>query len=309
MKRSTKEFFDMFAGGNDTGVMMDGYLYLRWIGRYLYHLRKSTGLKAVPPVDDGGEAVDELIQASVAKLLPELTRRETSPYHGKMLTLGDAKKLVSIDREIALPALSETVIPYAKARDLILKNPDHLAVIDCPCRTSRDGHCEPVDVCMLVGEPFVGFALEHGVANARAIDRDEALAILERTDDLGWTHSAWFKESLGDRFWVICNCCACCCMSMKAHSLGIPMIAPSGYRCAAGDGCTGCGACVDACPFGAITLDGKAAVDAARCMGCGVCVRRCETGALSLVRDESTGEPLDIDALADRHAGAEKISG
>jgi len=297
MKTGTKAFFDMFAGGSRSGVMWEGYVYLRWIGRCLYHLRKSTGGPAVRPRDDGGEPIDELIQDAVARLLPELTSRETSPYHGKMLTLADAKKLVSIDREISFAPLPESVIPYAKARDLILKNPDHIAVIDCPCRTSREGHCEPVDVCMLVGEPFAGFVLEHGVANARAIDRDEALAILEKTDDLGWTHSAWFKEWLGGRFWVICNCCACCCMSMKAHSLGIPMIAPSGYRCAVGGDCTGCGACVDACPFGAITLDGRAAVDASRCMGCGVCVRRCGASALSLVRDERGNDPLDIEAL------------
>jgi ferredoxin len=32
-------------------------------------------------------------------------------------------------------------------------------------------------------------------------------------------------------------------------------------------------------------------------MGCGVCVDRCSQGALSLVRDESKGIPLEMDAL------------
>jgi ferredoxin len=298
MKRSTKDFFSMFGKNEAAGIMMDGYLYLRWISRYLYHMRKITGEDAVMPDGDGGEAVDEMIQVSVKKLLPLLMDRGTSPYHGKMVILDNARKLVSVGRDISVPALSETVIPYAKARDLVLKDPDHVAVIECPCRTSRQGHCAPVDVCMIVGEPFAGFVLEHGVANARRIDRDEALGILEKSDERGWTHSAWFKETLGNRFWVICNCCECCCMSRKAHSMGIPMFAPSGYLCAVSGDCNGCGACADACPFGAIEVEGSAVVDVKKCMGCGICQSRCPIGALSLAKDPGGAEPLDMDRIA-----------
>ncbi|TAL31530.1 MAG: 4Fe-4S dicluster domain-containing protein [Spirochaetes bacterium] len=300
MKQSTKDFFSMFEKSEDAGTMMDGYVYLRWISRYLYHLRKSTGEGAVMPDGDGGEAVDEMIQVSVKKLFPLLMDRETSPYHGKVVTLADAKKLVSVGRDISLPSLAETVIPYAKARDLVLKNPDHIVVIDCPCRTSRSGHCTPVDVCMIVGEPFAGFVLEHRVANARGIDRNEALDILARADERGWTHSAWFKETLGNRFWVICNCCGCCCMSMKAYAMGIPMFAPSGYLCAVSEDCNGCGACADACPFGAIGIQEAAEIDEKKCMGCGICGSRCPVGALSLIKDACGAEPLDMDTLAPR---------
>jgi NAD-dependent dihydropyrimidine dehydrogenase PreA subunit len=45
--------------------------------------------------------------------------------------------------------------------------------------------------------------------------------------------------------------------------------------------CTGCGACVDVCPVGAIALvDGKASVNEESCMGCEACVDVCPEGAI-----------------------------
>ncbi|MGC8963619.1 MAG: 4Fe-4S binding protein [Candidatus Bipolaricaulaceae bacterium] len=44
----------------------------------------------------------------------------------------------------------------------------------------------------------------------------------------------------------------------------------------------GCGKCVEACPFGAITVkDGEAVENASLCRGCRVCARTCPTGAIS----------------------------
>ena len=49
------------------------------------------------------------------------------------------------------------------------------------------------------------------------------------------------------------------------------------------DTCTGCGACVDACPSEAIEMqDGKAVIDADKCVDCGVCVDECPVEAISM---------------------------
>jgi NAD-dependent dihydropyrimidine dehydrogenase PreA subunit len=48
--------------------------------------------------------------------------------------------------------------------------------------------------------------------------------------------------------------------------------------------CTGCGACADVCPVGAIALmDGKAHVDEELCTGCNTCVGTCPEGAIQPV--------------------------
>jgi Pyruvate/2-oxoacid:ferredoxin oxidoreductase delta subunit len=216
-------------------------------------------------------------------------------YHGKVVPLEAARQLVMVQEEIRLPDL-EKIIPYNRARALILKNPDHIVVLECPCRASRQHPCLPLDVCLIVGEPFASFVVEHHPQRARWISREQALDILQAEDERGHVHHAFFKDAMLGRFYAICNCCACCCGAMQAQRNGTPMLASSGYLSQVDeDLCLACGTCVEYCQFGALDLDGAVvSVDPDRCMGCGVCVSHCDQDALELVRQPSKGEPLEI---------------
>ena len=48
------------------------------------------------------------------------------------------------------------------------------------------------------------------------------------------------------------------------------------------EACVACGACVEACPRGAIGLDEVATIDDRYCTGCGICVESCAYDALEL---------------------------
>jgi ferredoxin len=268
-----------------------GYVYARW--PYLY-IGVGTGehplAHLIRPVV---RAISWLFSASPNR--DGATFADT--YHGKVVPLDAARQLVTINEEIELTDL-EQIIPYARARDIVLKNPDHIVVLECPCRASRPDPCRPLDVCLIIGEPFAGFVSEHHPGRSRWITPQEAAAILEAECERGHVSHAFFKDAMLGRFYAICNCCSCCCGAMQAWQNGTPMLASSGYvvRVDAGR-CAGCGLCVEGCQFGAISLNGRAVVDADLCMGCGVCVSRCEQEALALVRDPAKGEPLEIQRL------------
>ncbi len=221
-------------------------------------------------------------------------------YHGKAVPLETAKQLVSIHDELHVHDL-EKVIPYQRARSIIMKNPDRIVVLECPCRAAREHPCLPMDVCLVVGDPFASFTHEHHPDHSRRITRDEAIAILQAEDERGHVHHAFFKDAMLDRFYAICNCCECCCGAMQAQRNGVPMLCSSGYVSQVDEAlCIGCSDCSPFCQFGALEIvEGVNRVDYDKCMGCGVCTSKCEQGALSLVRDEAKGVPLEVCSLAD----------
>jgi ferredoxin len=273
---------------------LHGYVYARW--PYLY-----IG------IGKGEHSINRLLQPLVRFyrwLFPPKKRSNpdqktfAETYHGKVLTTNAARQLVMVEEEIQLKDL-EHVIPYDIARDIILKNPSHIVALECPCRASRSDPCLPMDVCLIVGEPFASFVMEHHHSRARWITDDDAADILEGEHARGHVHHAFFKDAMFGRFYAICNCCSCCCGAMQSVRNGTPMLAASGYvRQIEEELCMGCGDCVEACPFGAIRMgEGVVEGDQRDCMGCGVCVSVCQEGALSLVRDIEVCEPLEIQRL------------
>jgi ferredoxin len=152
---------------------------------------------------------------------------------------------------------------------------------------------------MVIGEPFASFTLQHYPSMARWITQEEACAILEKEDERGRVHHAFFSEMMLGRFFAICNCCACCCTAMSAYSRGTPMLASSGYISQIDEFlCNVCGECEEFCQFRALgSSNGSTSVNEVLCMGCGVCVGKCPEGAISLRREPSKGIPLEIHKL------------
>ena len=74
-----------------------------------------------------------------------------------------------------------------------------------------------------------------------------------------------------------------------------------GLRCIAGITADGCGACVAACPQGALSRgpDGTMKVDRSRCRGCGACAAACPGGAMELLGRRYTATELAAELLKD----------
>ena len=277
--------------GIATGEHPSARRILPWLTRMVERRRPIVGQPRPRGSGAQGRAIDRT---------PKNAGRPTfaDTYHGKVVPLDGATRLVSVQQELCLSE-PEQVIPYSRARDIVLKNPDHIVVLDCPCRASRLNPCTPLEVCLIVGEPFASFAAEHHPTRARWITPAEAIEILRAEDERGHVHHAFFKDAMLNRFYAICNCCRCCCGAMQAQRNGTPMLASSGYVNQVDElRCIGCGECNRYCQFGALSLrETRNTVDTARCMRCGVCVSRCEQGALSLVLDATKGIPLEIREL------------
>jgi Pyruvate/2-oxoacid:ferredoxin oxidoreductase delta subunit len=258
------------------GDAIHAYVYARWIKQYLNIL--------------------------INYVTPRLkTRGKTwwsERYHGKVISLDQAKTIVTIDKKIPLQDL-EQIIPYPKARQLVLNGPPEVTAFNCGCRQARDESCGPIQVCMAIGQPFADFMRQHHPQTSRSLTQAEALDLLQQEHERGHMHTAWFKDACLDRFYAICNCCKCCCGSIEAMvKHNTPMIASSGYVAVVDEGqCTGCSICQEACLFDAVGVQETAAVNWEACMGCGVCLEQCPAEARSLVRDKRKGIPLDVRLL------------
>lgn len=300
MKASTLAFFK--EGRKTPGYSLfdalHGYVYARW--PYLY-IGLGTGRHP---------AAGKLkpLAGLLSRLFPPRagSRGMAETYHGKVVTLPAATRLVQVHEPVRLENL-ETIIPYAKAKDIILQHPEHIVALDCPCRAAKENPCLPLDVCLIVGEPFASFVTDHHPGHTRWISQQEAVHILQAEHERGHVHHAFFKDAMLGRFYAICNCCPCCCGAMQSQRSGTPMLASSGYTAHVDEElCLACGECQESCPFDAMRFTGEAemahrlygmVVDEARCMGCGVCVDLCANRAIRLWRNPEKGEPLEIQEL------------
>ncbi len=191
---------------------------------------------------------------------------------------------------------SEWVLPYDDVRAILL-NAKTFHVRDCICRVQQHHlgrQCSfPVAVCL-------SFSVLERPAAPGDLSRDEALALLDRVEEVGLVHTV---SNVGAGLGYVCNCCGCCCGILRGiTALGIEhSVAHANYYAVIDpDRCVGCGACITRCQVAAISdEEGRSKVDRARCIGCGLCVTGCPSGAATLLpkpAGEVVHPPIDFAA-------------
>jgi len=296
----TKALYDSYPMESKSDFF-SAYVYLKYIDHFLHHALSIAGQtpKELSELPEAG--IEELIESGVQRVAETAPSLDTNFYHGKVVKVGDAVKLATQKEPLNI-CPPEAVIPYKIARDIVLHNPESIALGTCACRAASPNPClpPPQEVCLFIGDPYASFIAEKN-SMFRKCTQEEAVEVIEAAHKRGDVHCAYFKKDLGNKFFAICNCCDCCCLGIKMwNTLGgmIPIITSSGYVARVSDDCNGCGSCEGCCRFAALSLgEEMAEIDDAKCMGCGVCEDRCPVGAISMVRDPSRGDPLDLDEL------------
>ena len=94
------------------------------------------------------------------------------------------------------------------------------------------------------------------------ISRDEALAILDKAEEVGLVHSVCNVQTgalLPDGMGYVCNCCGCCCVMLRGITkwgIAYSVAHAAFYARINQEDCADCGDCVETCPVEAIIPPG-----------------------------------------------------
>jgi Na+-translocating ferredoxin:NAD+ oxidoreductase subunit B len=185
-----------------------------------------------------------------------------------------------------------TVQPFMNAAGLV-RSMASWGVSECICRKQRtligEGCNHPLEVCMVMSEKENAFP---GNEIIRKLSLDEALDVLKIAADAGLVHSV---SNHKDGHWYICNCCTCSCAILRGmKELGLAdVVAKSPYLAQIDEPeCILCGACMERCPFEAISQQECMRVMESKCQGCGQCVLACSTGAVHMIARRENNIPV-----------------
>lgn len=206
-------------------------------------------------------------------------------------------KIVPIEEEIPSDQMS---MPYEQV-SAIIEAGQSFAVADCICKKEHellDAPCtKPVEVCLSIA-PVPGFFENHPM-ELRPIDKEEAYAILKKSEKAGLVH---MTNNFAKGHYYICNCCSCCCgvlRSITEHGIR-NAVSTNFFALIDAESCIDCGICQKKrCPVAAIAKTEDAYhVNPDLCIGCGLCVSTCPSRSITLKRrpESAIVEPPENEA-------------
>jgi hypothetical protein len=139
---------------------------------------------------------------------------------------------------------SEHVLPYDDVRAM-LEACKSFRVRDCICRVQQDllenRKCDfPVKMC-------VNFSPVLRPVHPNTISKEEALAILDKAEEVGLVHTV---SNTAKDIYYVCNCCGCCCGILRGitdYGIAESVAYANYYAVIDSEECTGCGICIERC--------------------------------------------------------------
>jgi electron transport complex protein RnfB len=198
-------------------------------------------------------------------------------------------------------AKTEWILPYDDVKAIILAAKS-FQVRDCICRVEHDLMGDRK--CTVALRNCLSFSTVERPPRPDDITREQALAILDESEEAGLVHTA---SNVVEGVSYVCNCCGCCCGILRGVTeYGVKeSVARANYVASIDPAlCTACGRCVERCQVGAITVSDAPggpshAVVAEACIGCGLCVTGCAAEAATLSKRPDAEQRMPPSNYAD----------
>ena len=179
--------------------------------------------------------------------------------------------------------------PNIKPEDLLpeenwklrIENAKSRILAPCGCRISWGHKCDlPLMTCFACFDrPRGEYYFNQPGRLLKEVTLEESLEVVKQAEEAGLVH------------WGDCYCCDCCCENLYPvkREKRWDLMTPNRFLAVVDEEmCTGCGVCVDRCPFEAIEMkpgatpkEQKCSINPEQCKGCGLCIITCAPNALT----------------------------